>query len=360
MSAIARHAAAEIRDEWLARVLCTEPADRPAAEAAISELYRLIGLDPPRFHWVPSPVTAVMTVPPGHRPRRDEPPDRPSAWPLPLAFHRLAVELFGRVGMRIDIPESSVESYLRWDIVEPVRRTRTATLLTALRAADDPTGFGGRFWRDTQCVSWVARFDALRRLTSTAATPELDRRLAPWTTLARSCGPWWPRRDVCVVSERPAEIRTEPAGDHGEVRLHGADGPAVRYRDGWTVHAWHGTRVPSWVIDDPDVRRIENERNVEVRRCGMERIGWPAHIDAVGMTLLGVAPDPGNPGHELRLYDTGRDACVLLAVNGSPERDGTRRRYGLTVPRRLTDPVAAAGWTYGLSADQYAALARRT
>ena len=51
---------------------------------------------------------------------------------------------------------------------------------------------------------------------------------------------------------------------------------------------------------------------------------------------------------------------MLLAVNGSVERDGRRRRYGLTVPASLDDPVAAAGWTYGLSAEQYSLLLRRT
>ncbi|GGV17660.1 hypothetical protein GCM10010182_43700 [Actinomadura cremea] len=358
MSAITRRDAAEVREDWLGRLLDTGPADRPAAEAAISELYRLIGLDPPRFHWVASPATAAMTVPPGHRPRHDEPPDRPSAWPLPPSFHRLSVELAGRIGMRLDAPCTSLESYLRWQIVEPLARTHTATLRRALWTGDDRRT--GGFWSMSQCVSWVARFDALRRLGGADFTPELDLRLAPWTTLARSCGPWWPLRDVCVVSERPAEIHTESAGEHGEVRLHREDGPALRYRDGWSVHAWHGTRVPSWVIDDPDVRRIERERNVEVRRCALERIGWPAYVDSLGPALLGVAPDPGNPGHELRLYDLRGSTRVLLAVNGSLERDGTRRQYGLTVPGHFTDPVAAAGWTYGLSADQYATLARRT
>ncbi len=51
---------------------------------------------------------------------------------------------------------------------------------------------------------------------------------------------------------------------------------------------------------------------------------------------------------------------MILAVNGSAERDGRRRRYGLTVPGFFDDPVEAAGWTYGLSAEQYSLLVRRT
>lgn len=76
----------------------------------------------------------------------------------------------------------------------------------------------------------------------------------------------------------------------------------VAFPDGWTVHAWHGTRVPSWVIDAPTAELITAERNVEVRRCAIERIGWPAFVEEAGLDLLGRAADPGNPGCELRLY----------------------------------------------------------
>lgn len=131
------------------------------------------------------------------------------------------------------------------------------------------------------------------------------------------------------------------------------------------MHAWHGTRVPSWVIEAPTVDRIADEGNVEVRRCAIKRIGWGAFIDQAGLRIVGQAADPGNPGSELRLYDLpyqrwGAPTRLLLAVNGSVERDGTRRRYGLRVPPWFDDPLDAAGWTYGLTGAQYAQLQRRT
>jgi hypothetical protein len=104
---------------------------------------------------------------------------------------------------------------------------------------------------------------------------------------------------------------------------------------------------------------------VEVRRCAIENLGWSAFIAQAGLTELATAPDPGNPGCELRLYELpyrrwGGPSCLLMAVNGSAERDGTRRRYGLRVPPWFTDPVDAAGWSYGLTGAQYATLQRRT
>jgi hypothetical protein len=123
--------------------------------------------------------------------------------------------------------------------------------------------------------------------------------------------------------------------------------------------------VPSWVIEAPTVDRIADEGTVEVRRCAIERIGWGAFIDQAGLRIVGQAADPGNPGSELRLYDLpyrrwGAPTRLLLAVNGSVERDGTRRRYGLRVPPWFDDPLDAAGWTYGLTGVQYAQLQRRT
>jgi hypothetical protein len=118
--------------------------------------------------------------------------------------------------------------------------------------------------------------------------------------------------------------------------------------------------VPAWVIIDPRAWRISRESNVEVRRCAIENLGWGPYISEAGLRLIASVPEPGNPGSELRLYDMRKETRVLLAVNGSVERDGRRRRYGLTVPGFLDDPLAAAGWTYGLSAEQYSRLLRRT
>ena len=359
MSALVRREVAEIREEWLGTALSTLPADRPAAEAAISGLYRLIGLASPRFHWASSPVAALGTVPPGIRLRPPETVERMSEWPLPRrltsAMRQLSRELDGQVRW----VQRPMDELIRRELRSRLSLSSDSSLLMALGAAHDVHHLAGT-WYKTQCASWVAHYDALRRAAGVVFTPEQTRVFDLWAAVARSCGWWWPREDVCVVSERPVAVRTEVWGDDGEVRLHCADGPAVRYSDGWKVYAWHGTRVPPWVVADPTVDRIAREANVEVRRCAIERIGWASYIDRAGLRLVASAPDPGNTGSELRLYDMRRDTRVLLTVNGSVERDGNRRRYGLTVPGFLNDPVAAAGWTYGLSAEQYSLLVRRT
>jgi len=115
-----------------------------------------------------------------------------------------------------------------------------------------------------------------------------------------------------------------------------------------------------------DLSRVLAERNAEVRRCGIERHGWDAVTDR--LTLVDEADDPGNPGQRLELYDLGADladlypepARILLCTNGTVERDGTRRRFGLPVPATHTDPVAAAADLYGWPVEAYRRLEVRT
>jgi hypothetical protein len=181
---------------------------------------------------------------------------------------------------------------------------------------------------------------------------------------AQAAGWWWPHLDFVLVCDRPNVVRTEQSAD-GPARLHSDSGPALVWPDGWSLHFWHGTLVPAWVVERPTVAAIHAESNVEVRRCGIESLGWDAYIAGARLRLVDRTDDPGNPDCHLCLYELPADIWgtatrVLVATNGSPERDGTRRRYGLPVPADVTTAVGAAAWTYGLEGDQYACLARRT
>lgn len=305
---------------WLSHAFRTDPADRPAAEDAISRLYALLGEPPPSFTWVPSPAAAVPLLPP----------------PQALSPGSLESRLANRA--------AALRARRRGTTLEARQTIRDGVAGLIRAAIPEPLGL---HWYGQQDAYWVN------------PDPD-DPEPAAWATLVRSCGWWWPRQGACVVTERPLALRF----DDGQ-RLHSATGPAVAYPDGWAVYAWHGTRVPSWVIEDPAADRIDREPNVEVRRCAIERLGWPAYLAQAGLRPVSRAPDPGNPGCELQLYDLPEQrgetpSRLLLAVNGSVERDGTRRRYGLRVPAGFDHPLDAAGWSYGLTGAQYAGLLRRT
>jgi hypothetical protein len=391
--------ALELRDDWLQAGLSTLPADRGAAEAAVAGLYRLADEPEPRFEWVPSPLAGLRLIrdrpvlPPGwQRAATAFPLGRD--WPVTgqLAFlqsrlrERIAVQVGRRRGElwterpgvvaahRVSAQEALASGVSLADVVEvtvlnsltwTLRDTVSAPLRAELTQVVGPLPAPG--WYGQGEAYWSAYYDICQRTGLARYRPEDARQLRLWATLARSAGWWWPDRGVCVLADRPAAVHTEPlpGGLHGQLRLHHADGPAVRYTDGFGLHVLHGTPVPAWVLTNPSVQRITAEPNVEVRRSAIERIGWDAYIRLGGLTLVAASPDPGNPGAYLRLYDLpgpsgGTPGRVLLAVNGTPEPDGQRRQYGLRIPPVIDNPVEAAGWTYGLSGEQYARLARRT
>ncbi|WP_408004762.1 DUF6745 domain-containing protein, partial [Pseudonocardia lacus] len=188
----------------------------------------------------------------------------------------------------------------------------------------------------------------------------------PLAAAVAATGWLWPLRGAAVLTDRPTDLHL----DHDQ-RLHRADGPALTWADGWTLHSWHGTNVPPDLVAGAgwDVGRILTEPNAEVRRCAIERMGWARFVAATGMAQVGAdQPDPGNPGRVLRLYDLPdrlrdlypRPARVLLVVNASPDRDGTHRAFGLPVPADVPDALGAAAATFGVSRAEYASLDRAT
>ncbi|WP_431955547.1 DUF6745 domain-containing protein [Nocardia lijiangensis] len=328
-------------------MLSTAPTDRPAAEAAISRVYESAGLSPPRFRWVSSPLIALSTGEPGVPGQLGQRYSDLDGT-VPQALLSLGSDIHPRA-------EASSRLFEMW-VSAPLSaswRSCVEPILDAAHGRRSPL----LSWNSRFGIGWIpAWFDFVRgRRPGTARL---------WDALAatvNACGPWWWADErVCVVADPPETLFMETAGDHDEMRPHCADGPAVRFRDGWELYFWHGTQVPEWVITDPTAAAIDRETNVEVRRCAIEHLGWPAYLEQAGMRLMATAPDPGNRGSELMLYDLPRNERVLVAVNGSVERDGTRRRYGLTVPGHIDDPLAAAAWTYGLSRAQYAQLLHRT
>lgn len=218
-------------------------------------------------------------------------------------------------------------------------------------------------WSDARALA----FDSCALL---IAGRPADPRLGALSRVVTETGWLIPVPGAVIVGARPVVLRRDARGD-----LHHPAGLALAYPDGWGFHAWHGRRVPDWVIVAPSVEAIAAEENVEVRRCAIESLGWDRFIAEAGLVPVTAGdsenlaaahvPDPGNPGQHLVLYDVperlwGGRIRLLMCTNGTPERDGTRRRYGLKVPAHLSDPVEAAAWTAGLVKDEYARMMRRT
>nr|WP_231911500.1 hypothetical protein [Rhodococcus sp. EPR-147] len=380
------------RDRWLAYGLKAGPSDRTAAESAVAQLYRRSGRPEPKFVWVASPAAAAefMTSRPiadsagagsliasllsSSRRRMDQRIDRRQIeWPQQYYYsdNNAQRDLQARIDVARRSPTDAARAGISPDpiIRRTVRKSLHTSLFdgvaTAVRTLA-PHPFGTVSWYGQQEAHRVAYYDIYRSFGLMTFGREDNELLDIQSALIESTGWWWAFDDIAVMSERPTALHTEPIPDpvHGEVRLHHSTSPAVEFGDGSGVHVLNGTVIPAWVIHDPTVERITVERNVEIRRSAIERIGWDSYLDQAGLRLVDTDDDPGNPGCTLQLFATpagwGDEGRILLAVNGSRERDGERRRYGLRVPGAFSSAVDAAGWTYGLAGADYGRLLRRT
>jgi hypothetical protein len=152
------------------------------------------------------------------------------------------------------------------------------------------------------------------------------------------------------------------------------------YPDGWSIYAWHGVRVPSFVIEQPEtitVDQITKEENAEVRRVMVERMGWDRYCREAEMKVIHrdtlQSNFPSLPVSELvephmRLvtdYRAGTETAELLEselledFEGRPLRfvrvtdPSTGRQYTLRVRHDHTRCYEAIGASFGMSESDY-------
>ena len=173
----------------------------------------------------------------------------------------------------------------------------------------------------------------------------------------RYMGPGW-----CVVSERPQVLLRDAEG-----RPHCDDGPFVRWRDGVSLYAVHGTYIPRQVIEDPGsitVHAIMGCSNAEVRRVMVERYGIGRFTQDAKLRLVDDSTDP--LGAPRRLY-AGGGLVVVELHNSTPDANGERRVYhvlchpqlrplrpdgSLGFEQELTAKNAVAS-TFGMTGEEY-------
>jgi hypothetical protein len=301
---------AEYAARWTEISLATSPADRPRAEAAIREMYRQGGLEPPaKIVWCGSPLSMLLTsaviihmnfLEQGWNSVRDSVAD--------IVTHIVDARIWDIVGGSVsDSIDASVGTSVGadvWDIVcksvwASVHRagegvvsagvrnsvaagvedsvidsvwTRGWDIVTdSLRASvrDDVRigawdTLGDSVWdsiiasvysgHESGWLAFYGYFHDVLGLTAETA------RLSGLWELARSAGWALPHKDICWVSERHNILERDERG-----RLHSVAGPACAYPDGWAIYAVHGVPVPEYVVERPaeiTVERIDGEANV--------------------------------------------------------------------------------------------------
>lgn len=109
--------------------------------------------------------------------------------------------------------------------------------------------------------------------------------LRPLMELAENCGWWYPLDELCVLCERPKSIYMK------NDKLHCDGGPAIEYRNSnFCVYSLNGVRVSKELACTPagqlDPTMFMAEKNVEIRREIIRKIGIERIIDKCGATVL--------------------------------------------------------------------------
>lgn len=316
-----------------------------AVEGAFAAHFRPLRLEPLRLHWVVDAEAGYV----GAAMLRAHARWAPARRSVVLdTENRLAAE-----------QAWSPARYAAWTAMwTPVEREARAI---AERAARDLCRRGRPTpTRAGPCVSdWTAARAAAKAVgwvaAASAATVSLDTRMASrqravWEPFvnAYEAGLWifWVMEGEVIAVPRPA-LRSE------HDRLHSASGPAVSWPDGARYYFWHGLRVPERMIVEPDrltAREIIAERNAEIRRAMLERMGYDRFL-----LELGAVPAHTDEFGALYRVDVARDEPLALVhvTNATLEPDGTRRRYFLRVPPTVRTARAAVAWTFGLGANTY-------
>ncbi|MEY9872821.1 hypothetical protein ABH931_002298 [Streptacidiphilus sp. MAP12-33] len=360
------------QDVWVGIGTRVGVTDRAAAEAGVRAAYRQAGLPEPRaLVWCASPLVgtaAALLLTTGA-----EGLTGPEArWAVPEARRLLAAQ-----DVRADRPAGavSVKEAVR---VRPWRQARERLVARLGREAwsERWTVASGQSWPRLDALAGqirVAVADGLagRGAASEGARPAVglalfdavpgqqdavrlagladDPGLAGPVAMARSSGWWWPYAEVAVLADLPVVLDRDATG-----RLHGVDGPALAYGDGFALHAWRGTAVPRSLFERLGALTVEDVRaapNAEQRRVLLEHFGPGRYLAASEEAQL-VHQDGTGVLWRLELPDD-EPLVVVEVTDPVPEPDGTRRVRWLRVPPSTRSAREGVAWTFGMPAEAY-------
>lgn len=152
--------------------------------------------------------------------------------------------------------------------------------------------------------------------------------------------------EFCMVCDFPEVILKDDQN-----RPHCENGPSHRWRDGWSLYFWHGTRIPSEWIEDKD--RLTptvalGQSNMELRRAACEILGWSKILSDLKARTIDSDPDPQiGDLVEVTLPDLTQKAKFLRV------QCGTGREFAIGIPPHITKALDAQAWIIGLEPSEF-------
>ncbi len=261
------HAAAA---EWLSAGHSTAPADFDRAEAAITRLYAAIDLPAPKFARFHSPLGAELFLNLIKKTWPKELGDNLRANLGDNLWDNLRDNLGANLGDNLG---ANLGANLRANLGANLRANLGANLWDNLRANlganlwDNQLAYTGTsFWGAWDYyLMWL---DGGGRVGAPYPAKEAAM-LADHMEVCRTIGWWYPYGNICLLCDRPETLNLDTEG-----RLHGEGGPAMSFRDGYSLWALHGMRIDRQIIEKPETltfEQVRDESNTEVRRHMLDR-----------------------------------------------------------------------------------------
>ena len=322
----------EVRAFWLNYIFsCKNTVDREAAKIGINWLYKTANLNEPVVIYVDSPLAcqfAVVYLKEYLKVLGMNNPDQVEAQVGDQVWAQVGDQVMAQVRAQVWAQVGAQVGDQVWDQV------------------GDQVGEAMYGQHDSGWLSFYAFF-------AKACGFESAKRLEPLTRVAASCGWVWMFSGAAIMTDRPHTLRRD-----SDNRLHCENGPAVEYRDGFSIYAWHGTRVPAhWIEQRESLSPAEvlASDNVEQRAAGAAIIGWPKMMEVLDAKVIDSDPDPDHgdliemrlpglpePGLFLRAYCK-RNGLICEGVPRVSDIDG----------KPIKTVRAAQAWSFGKREDEF-------
>ncbi len=323
------------REEYLSAAIGGKRADRERLERAIGEAYAEVRKPKPMVIILQSPLQAMMAI--------------------KFMKHFKEISDGGQLGDQLG---DQLRGQLRGQLGDQLRGQLWGQLGGQLgdqlgdqlwdqlwgQLGDQGIYDAGYLW-GSQDLFWIAWAKFAEHI-GVNFTIEQSRRLDIMKRIGFECEWWWPYEGFCFVSERPKYVRFDDG------RLHGENGPAVEYDDGYALYAWRGTRIPEeWIKDKssitPDIALTWE--NAEQRRAAIEIVGWDNVLKKLKSKTIDKDEDPMiGELIEVKHASLGETAERFLRV-----KCGTGRWFAIPVPPEMKTALEANAWTYNLKPEQY-------
>lgn len=298
----------DVIQEYSAVGRCTEPADFEAARKLIPEVYRAGNYEPPKFiYTAASPRDAIG-----------------------IAEAIFQVTDIGNADPDNFHPEDMAEGKIRAladkILSEPIHKIpRVLDHLNNQTPGNADAGYYGFY-------------EAFRRA---KLLPD-DHDYAPLTALAKVCGSVSFYVDFCILMDRYEELHLD--GD----QLHNDSGPAIKFRDGFSIWSIDGVPVNEKIVMNPQDQTAEemrSEQNLEVKRIRITRYGWDKYFELVGAEELDRRENMIENTREVLFKCDGMK--VLYTFDPS-----TGRKYALEVLEtdgEINSCLEAQNWLWNMS-----------